>query len=232
MSASITYEDRRTPPLSHNNGTGKTQLSQPPSPTQELKLWLHQERIGWEEAERRNDSGMNTAWPLTGRCGFAPRCSPQGTHSFRSLGNWASTGLEALQSNRGWAVSPWLPPLITGLSAILRSAFQYLGSKLDSEIWSGLPLARLSWPWLSMRTKESQHLPYATWYAVGLSSNVRSSQMLFDEGRCTPISDVKGSKWPKYEAERMNPCLYHYCQQRANLIFTGSLFWKVAEQGS
>ena len=77
------------------------QLSQPPSPTQTLRLWLYQERTGWEEAERRSDSVKNPAWPLAGRCGLAPRCTPQGTHSFRSLGNWASTWLEALQPNCG-----------------------------------------------------------------------------------------------------------------------------------
>lgn len=44
--------------------------------------------------------------------------------------------------------------LISRLSVTLRSAFQNLSSKLDSEIWPGLPLASLSRPWLSMRTKE------------------------------------------------------------------------------
>ena len=97
MSASITHEDRRTPPPSHSHGTGKTQPSQPPSPTQTLRLRLYQDRTGWEEAERRSDSGKNPAWPLAG----APRCTPQGTHSFRSLGNWDSTWLEALQPNCG-----------------------------------------------------------------------------------------------------------------------------------
>ena len=80
--------------------------------------------------------------------------------------------------------------------------------------------------------KRMTHLPYAMCYAVGLSSYVQSSQMFYDGGRCTPISDVKGSRRPKYDAKHMNPCLYHFCQQRGNLIFAGSLFWRVAEQGS
>lgn len=50
---------------------------------------LSKERSGWEEVERRSESGMNTALPLAVRRGFAPRCSLQGTHSFRSLEEWA-----------------------------------------------------------------------------------------------------------------------------------------------
>ena len=67
------YKDSKTPTLSPSYGTRETRLSQPPSPTQKLSLWLQRERAGWgvAHAEEGREPGLNAAWPLAMRRGLA-----------------------------------------------------------------------------------------------------------------------------------------------------------------